>query len=350
MLGCFFIEKSIQMDSLSHVIIGAAIGETLVGKKIGRWAMLIGAIAKSMPDFDLFYTGLTDSRAYLCQHRAHTHSLFIEAIYAIPFAYLLARLFKGKVSFLQMLVLMLASLWGHSLLDWCTNFGTQLLLPFSNGSYSLNTLSIVDILFTLPMFVLMLIALFYNNALRRNYLAKACLIYCGLYLGFTFINKMQSENLTKEALVEQHIPATAHITNPTMLNNILWYALASNDSAIFVGEFSLLHKDKPITWHSYPRNQALMEASQSKKDIAILRWFSDPYTIAQANGDTLNIYAVKFGRTNLMETEMQKTFVFHYQLYQKGQKWEMGMTRPNQNNTNFKANIVDLWERICGRR
>ena len=54
------------MDSLSHIVIGAAIGEIFLGKKIGRWGMLLGAIVKSAPDFDLFVTGLTDPRAYIC--------------------------------------------------------------------------------------------------------------------------------------------------------------------------------------------------------------------------------------------------------------------------------------------
>lgn len=306
------------MDSVSHIIIGAAIGETLLGKKIGRWGMLLGAIAKSIPDFDLFYTGLGDPRAYMCQHRAHTHSLFIEGLYAIPIAWLLFKLFKQKVSFPQMLVFMLACLWGHSLLDWCTNFGTQLLLPFTNKNYSLNTLAIVDVIFTLPMLVMILIAAFHkNNVLRRNNLAKASLIYCFLYLGFTFINKSRAETITQESIAKNNIPATAHITNPTMLNNILWYSVASNDSTVFVGEFSLLHQQNPITWHSYPRNQHLMQQCKSKNDVAVLRWFGDPYTIAEANGDTLNMYAVKFGRTNMTENEMKKTFVFHNKLYQK---------------------------------
>lgn len=56
------------MDSVSHIVIGAAIGEIFLGKKIGRWGMLLGAIAKSVPDFDLFYTGLSDPRAYMCDH------------------------------------------------------------------------------------------------------------------------------------------------------------------------------------------------------------------------------------------------------------------------------------------
>jgi inner membrane protein len=339
------------MDSVSHIVIGAAIGETFLGKKIGRWGMLVGAIAKSLPDFDLFYTGLSDPRAYMCEHRAHTHSLFIEALYAIPIAWLLVKLFKQKVSFKRMLVFMLVCLWGHSLLDWCTNFGTQLLLPFSHENYSLNTLAIVDLLFTLPMLGMVVIAVFYKrNVVRRNKLARASLVYCFIYLGFTFVNKIRVESIVQESLAKNKIPATAHMTNPTMLNNILWYSISSNDSTVFVGEFSLLHSTNPIRWHSYPRNQNLMQQCKSKKDVAILRWFSDPYTIAEANGDTLNMYAVKFGRTNMNESELKKTFVFHYKLYQQNGMEMMGMEQPNERNSNLKEGFADLWERICGRR
>ncbi len=339
------------MDSLSHIVIGAAIGEIFLGKKIGRWGMLLGAIAKSAPDFDLFYTGLADPRAYMCEHRAHTHSLFIEALYAIPIAWLLVKLFKEKVSFKRMLLFMLACLWGHSLLDWCTNFGTQLLLPFTNENYSLNTLAIVDLLFTLPMLLLVLTAVFYRkNEVRRFKLAKAALIYCGVYLGLTFINKARAESIVQESITQNNIPVTDHMTNPTMLNNVLWYSVGSNDSTVFIGEFSLLHSQNPITWHSYPRNQALMQQCKSKKDMETLRWFGDPYTIAQTNADTLNVYAVKFGRTNMMESELQKTFVFHYKLYQKDGKEIMGMEEANEKNMDFKKNFADLWERICGRR
>lgn len=339
------------MDSLSHIVIGAAIGEAMLGKKIGKWGMLLGAIAKSMPDFDLFYTGLNDPRAYMFEHRAHTHSLFIEALYAIPIAWLFFKLFKQKVSFTQMYIFMLVCLWGHSLLDWLTNFGTQLLLPFTNENYSLNTLAIVDLLFTLPMFILMLVAVFIRkNSERRFKLAKASLVYCCVYICFTFINKIQAESMATESITKNNIPATAHMTNPTMLNNILWYTVASNDSTVFIGELNLFHKNIPITWHSYARNQFLMHNSKSKKDVEIVRWFGDPFTIAQQNADTLNMYAVKFGRSNMLESELEKTFIFHYTLWQENGKEIMGMKEPNSKNMNLKEGFIDLWERICGRR
>jgi inner membrane protein len=339
------------MDSLSHIVIGAAIGDTFLGKKIGRWGMLLGAIAKSVPDFDLFYTGLTDPRAYMCEHRAHTHSLIIEAIYAIPLAWILVKLFKNQVSFNRMLAFMLACLWGHSLLDWCTNFGTQLLLPFTHENYSLNTIAIVDILFTLPMLGLILTAVFYKkNAERRYKISRAALIYCGIYLCLTFVNKLQANQVAQASLTKNNIPANHFMTNPTMLNNVLWYAVASNDSNIFIGEYSLLYKSHPITWYTYPRNLHLMQQSKSKNDVAVLKWFSDPYTMAQPNGDTLNMYAVKFGRTNMQEKDLEKTFIFHYKLYQKNGNEIMGMQQASEKNTNLKEGIFDIWERICGRR
>ena len=100
------------MDSVSHIIIGAAIGEITLGKKIGRWAMLIGALAKTFPDFDLFYTGLKDVRMYMCHHRGHTHSLIWETLYGIPLAFLFYWIFRKKVTFIQMLTLWMACLWG----------------------------------------------------------------------------------------------------------------------------------------------------------------------------------------------------------------------------------------------
>ena len=81
------------MDSLTHIVLGAAIGEIILGKSIGRKAAVIGALAKTIPDFDLFYTGLNDPFAYLCYHRGHTHSLFWELLYAFPLAYIFHILF-----------------------------------------------------------------------------------------------------------------------------------------------------------------------------------------------------------------------------------------------------------------
>ena len=42
------------MDSVTQITLGAAVGEAVLGRKIGGRAMLWGAIAGTLPDLDVF--------------------------------------------------------------------------------------------------------------------------------------------------------------------------------------------------------------------------------------------------------------------------------------------------------
>ncbi len=338
------------MDSVTHIVLGAAIGDALLGKKIGRKAALIGALAKTIPDFDLFYTGLNDPRAYMCSHRGHTHSLIWELLYAIPLAFLFFLLFKKKVPLLQWVLLFIICLWGHSLLDTCTVYGTRLFLPFTQYAYSWNSLSIVDLLFTAPMLLMLIAGLIYKNESKgRILMIRGIFIYCFLYLGFTMVNKSVANAIVKKSIEQNNIPHTAYFTAPTILNNILWYGMAVNDSTLSVGEFTLIKKDEPIRWLTFTRNTALLDAHPDTNDTKLLKWFSHGYSICQQDGDTLNVYCVKFGRTNMTQQDLEKTFIFHYKLYFDKGKWQMGMEEPNNQNANMKEGFIDLINRIQGK-
>ncbi len=337
------------MDSLTHIILGAAIGEALLGKKIGRKAALVGALAKTIPDFDLLYTGLKDPRLYMCYHRGHTHSLLWEGLYALPLALLFYWLFRRKVEYKQWLVLFLVCLWGHSLLDTCTNYGTRLFLPLTQQAYSWNNLAIVDLFFTLPMLLLLIVALlFRNGSTWRTLFNSSLLVYCFGYLGMTVLHKQTADARTIGSLEAQHIPYKKFFTNPTILNNILWYGMAVNDTAIYVGEFTLLKPAAPIRWHQYPRHREWLMAHADTADVQLLTWFSGDYDITEKKGDTLQVYCVKFGRTNMKEETCEKTFVMYYKLYQTDGRWHMGMQEPNQKNANMKEGFFDLMDRIHG--
>lgn len=337
------------MDSVTHIVLGAAIGESLLGKKIGRKAALVGAFVKTFPDFDLFYTGLRDAKMYMCHHRGHTHSLFWETLYAFPLAFIFYLLFKRKVSYQQWMILCLACLWGHSLLDTCTNYGTRLALPFTNTAFSWNTMSIVDLFFTFPMLLMVVIGLIAKNSSRlRRVMIHGALIYTVAYLGLTLVNKSKANTIVQHSLKTQAISFDHYFTNPTILNNILWYGMAANDSVLSVGEFTLMHPEKPIRWLQFPRQTYLMDQHPDTEDIKLLKWFSNGYSIARQDGDTLNVFCVKFGRTNMLETELEKTMVFHYKLFYAEGKWQMGMEEPNNENANMKEGFLDLVDRIQG--
>lgn len=71
------------MDSLTQVTLGAAVGELVLGRKLGNRAMIWGAVAGTIPDLDVMSNLVTDDISALAFHRAITHS-FVFAVVASP--------------------------------------------------------------------------------------------------------------------------------------------------------------------------------------------------------------------------------------------------------------------------
>ena len=75
------------MDSISQVVLGAAVGEAVLGKKIGNRAMLWGAVAGTIPDLDVIGNLFMSEIDSLAFHRGVSHSLFFALIFSFFIAY-----------------------------------------------------------------------------------------------------------------------------------------------------------------------------------------------------------------------------------------------------------------------
>lgn len=64
------------MDSLTQIVLGAAVGEAVLGKKVGNKAMLYGAIAGTIPDLDVLARNFVDTVTATEWHRGFSHSIF----------------------------------------------------------------------------------------------------------------------------------------------------------------------------------------------------------------------------------------------------------------------------------
>ena len=83
------------MDSLTQIALGAACGEAVLGKKVGNRAMLWGAFAGSLPDFDVLIGNLfMDDMAALAFHRGITHSIFFAVTAPIILGWLIHQLYN----------------------------------------------------------------------------------------------------------------------------------------------------------------------------------------------------------------------------------------------------------------
>ncbi|NJB87536.1 inner membrane protein [Lewinella marina] len=84
------------MDSLTQIVLGAAVGEAALGRKVGNRAMLWGGIAGTLPDLDVFSRLVTDPMSALAYHRAFTHSLPFALLAAPIIGLAVHRLYGGR--------------------------------------------------------------------------------------------------------------------------------------------------------------------------------------------------------------------------------------------------------------
>ena len=63
------------MDSLTQIVLGASVGEAVLGKKVGNKAALYGAIAGTIPDLDVLAGYFVDEITAIEWHRGFSHSI-----------------------------------------------------------------------------------------------------------------------------------------------------------------------------------------------------------------------------------------------------------------------------------
>ena len=73
------------MDSLSQIVLGAAVGEVLLGKKIGNRALVLGAIGGTIPDLDVIANPFLSPMQALDFHRGISHSLLFSLVAPLIF-------------------------------------------------------------------------------------------------------------------------------------------------------------------------------------------------------------------------------------------------------------------------
>lgn len=85
------------MDSLTQIVLGAAVGEAVLGKKIGNRAIVWGGIAGTIPDLDVLANLFMSPIEALAAHRGYTHALLFSVIAGPIFAWLIAQFYKQKI-------------------------------------------------------------------------------------------------------------------------------------------------------------------------------------------------------------------------------------------------------------
>jgi inner membrane protein len=301
------------MDSLTHIVLGAVSGDLVAGRKLGKKAMLWGALVNSLPDIDVGCSLWMREPDSLLAHRGFTHSLPFAVLAAVALAFLLRRRSGAVLSFAGWTGFFLLQLVLHDAVDVLTVYGTGLLEPFSHARYALNVLFVADPFFTLPLlagFVALLVLKSHDS--RRTRWSVVSLLLPLLYIGLAAGCKTRTDGY-----VSRHLPGEAApgqvLSTPTPFNIFLWYILVGGDQTVSAAHVSVFDKEAPPHWESFDRGQALLEGRENDHDVRQLIRFSEGfYCVRVDDGDTC-FHDMRFGQVGGWYAA-EAPFVFRYDL------------------------------------
>lgn len=290
-------------------------GEAFAGKKLGKKAMLWGALAQSIPDIDFLASTWMDTPSNLLAHRGFTHSLLFCAIIT-PFFALLAERFHRphNISFRKWAAFFGAVIFIHVFIDAFNNYGVGWFEPFSHWRVSFNAIYVADPFFSIwPGIACIALIILKRSSDKRKPSWVLGLGLSSLYLLYCLFNKSMIDSDTRKSLHKQHIAYTRYFTTPAPLQNWLWFVVAGNDSGYHVGYRSVFDRTDTIAFQYFPRNKVLLQPLITHEYVhKLLRFSQQFYTIEKYN-DTLVFNDLRFGQEAGWYDPHGK-FTFHYYL------------------------------------
>ena len=330
------------MDPVSQVALGAAVGEAVLGRRVGRRAPVWGGLCGLLPDLDVLWP-FADPVSAFTWHRGYSHAFVVLAV-ATPFiAWAAMRIHPAtRPHWRGWLLLVFLALVTHPILDCFTVYGTQVLLPFSDLPVGWSTIFIIDPLFTVPLVIGVLVALVVRRRGLGHRMCNAGLVLGVAWLAGTVAIKAHVERVAEESLPPAGV--TRLLTIPTPFNAVLWRVVAMTDEGRFLeGYYSLLDSEPGLSFVSRPDGHALLEPLRTEPPVARVMWFSRGFFAGrERESGEIVISDLRMG--------MEERYAFSFVVGRReGQAVEPAPVRQETPLDYPPGAGGQLWDRILGR-
>lgn len=273
------------MDPLTQAVLGGAVAQVGGRRKLGRAAVVCGAIGGVFPDVDVFFAA--NQWEAWAHHRGITHSLFFPFVAAPLLGLALWGIAKGwrrlrpgeppppLTGFIWATFLGMAT---HALLDFMTPYGTQLLAPLTNHRFAVNGISIIDPIYTLPLLFVVIYG--WSRARipgRARNATIAALVFTQAYLGLNWAINAHVEQVARNQLAAAGVREADVSAYPTIFQGLLRRIVVREPDQIRIGFYTVLN-GQPIRWRSYPRLEHPLQQRFLQSDVGqLFSWFSMGY-------------------------------------------------------------------------
>jgi inner membrane protein len=349
------------VDSLTQIALGAAVGHVVLGRRLGRRALVYGAVLGTVPDLDILVPmgGPIEDFTY---HRGASHSWIMQLLLAPLLGWLFARWHprrsrvsrgssagrglgsgasSGTISTAAWIGFVLAIWWTHALLDAFTVYGTQLFWPWFPPPASIASIFIIDPLYTLPLLFCSAIAWRAGRGLsRRAWRANLVgVVLSSLYLLWSLGAQQLVLAGARDSLQERGLSAERILATPAPFNTLLWRLVVIDGDGRYLEGFDSLVDGAPVQWHERPRNAQLLASLEGEWSLRQLDWFTHGFWAVQREGDELVIEDLRMG--------LAPDYVFRFCIARVDEAGQVVPVEAERRRRAFRVTRLEwVWDRI----
>ena len=287
------------MDSLSQALLGASTFALVQHKHIGKSSLVIGALAGTLPDLDVLLAPFFHEVAFITVHRSFSHSILFAILGSLFFGYLAHKMTRFRYRLKDWTWAFFLAFFTHSLLDWCTTYGTKMLCPFHGHLFSINSIHVIEPIYTA--ILLLGVGLFFFKSMtipQRDKVLRYTLAFSTLYLCWTFVSKGMANRQFVKEIQARNITYEKMLVSPTPFNTLLWNGIIKTKQGYYFGSYSLLDSREHIDLQFVKSdNEWLPEIQKFKRGRQYLE-FTQDFPLVQVDQNMVKIYAIKFGPVN----------------------------------------------------
>lgn len=333
------------MDSLTQIVLGAAVAGAIAPARHRRAALAAGAALGTLPDLDslpMWFLGL-DPVTNMTWHRGPSHSLLV----LVPLAALLWWLFKqrgGRVAeapkrWYWAITLALVT---HPLLDAFTVYGTQLWWPLPPSPAMWSSVFIIDPLYTLPLLLACGVALVRGWRPSAHKALVLGLALSSAYLGWSLVAKAMVDRAADATLATVGLQDAPRFSVPMPFNTLLWRVVVMTPQGYLEGERSLVADAGPMVFREYRSDTVAFAQARDLPAVRRLAWFNHGYMKAEVRDRKLVLSDLRMGA----EPDYSFRFIV---AEQDGSRWRAIVPEQAQWPWEARRRLAAMWDRIWTR-
>lgn len=328
------------VDSITQAALGAAVGELLLGKRIGNRAMAWGALFGTLPDLDVLVHPFLDTAAELWWHRGPSHSLLVMVLVSWGMAKPLAKWWKRDKVSPALAGWFVFAVWStHVMIDCFTVYGTSVLWPFSEHRVGFNHLFIIDFFYTLPLVVSLVWVAFLRTKKQFPKRRRIGGWGLGLSTGYALLSvgmKFVASAGFEADLTRRAVGFERRMEAPTPFNILLWRSVVDRGDEFWVGYRTVFEmRDSPVRWTVYPRAAETLSGVENEREVMAVRKFSDGWWIARSHKKGVWMGDMRFGESRewgAKKTMVDSRLVFSWIMNPEEEGDRLNQLRPDVRN------------------